>query len=99
LSEQRRWEAPYATRSIEFRAKVNRDRADIIIHHEGPGVDLGKLPSNIEALAAERSWLGGFLVIPAIMDEVRYATDGHTITLVKHSRATQENEELEFAEE
>jgi CheY-like chemotaxis protein len=99
LAEQRRWETPYATRSIEFRAKVNRERAEIIIHHEGPGVDLGLLPSNVEGLAADRSWLGGFLVIPAIMDEVRYAADGHTITLTKHSRASQDNEELEFSEE
>lgn len=99
LSEQRRWEEPYATRSIEFRASVNRERADITISHEGPGIDLSKLPDNIEGLAADRSWLGGFLVIPAIMDEVHYAADGHTIALVKHSRSSQDNEELEFSEE
>lgn len=99
LAEQRRWETPYATRSIEFRSSVNRERAIITIKYEGAGIDLRLLPDNVESLAADRSWLGGFLVVPAIMDEVQFDADGQTITLTKHSRASDELEVLELGEE
>lgn len=99
LADQRRWEAPYATRSIELRASINRERAIITIRHQGTGIDLGMLPENVEGLAADRSWLAGFLLIPAIMDEVTYEADGHGITLSKYSRASDEFDELEIGEE
>jgi anti-sigma regulatory factor (Ser/Thr protein kinase) len=82
---KRRVESPAVDRSIELHAVIDRDRAIFNIRHEGAGIDVSRLPADLESKAADRSWLSGFVVIPAIMDEVSYSPDERKIALLKRA--------------
>ncbi len=93
---QQRMESPATERSIELHAVINREQATFTISHEGAGIDVSRLPTDLESQAADRSWLSGFVMLPAIMDEVSYAPAEKKIVLVK--RAVQaRDDDLEFS--
>lgn len=83
LVEQRRMESPYGDRSVLFRAQINRDEAVFVIAHEGPGIRFDQLPRDINLHSSEQTWLGGFVMLPAVMDDLQYSPDGRTISLLK----------------
>ncbi len=83
LARERRTREPYESRSLLVSAHVTTEQAIFTIRHEGAGIDVTKLPRELESAAADQSWLGGFVVVPSIMDDVRYDDDGRLICLLK----------------
>jgi CheY-like chemotaxis protein len=89
---ERRMKSPATERSIEFHVVIDREQATFDIRHEGAGIDVSQLPNDLESKAADRSWLSGFLVIPAIMDDVSYSPDDGRIVLLKRAVQSSDDE-------
>lgn len=98
LAEERRLLSPYCDRSVLFRAQISRDEAVFVISHEGPGIAFDRLPQDINLHSAEQTWLGGFVMLPAVMDDIQYSRDGRTISLLKKA-SCETDVELEIGEE
>ena len=98
LVEERRSQSPYCDRSVQFRAHVTRDEAVFVISHEGAGIAFDQLPRDINLRSADQSWLGGFVMLPAVMDDIQYSADGKTISLLKKASCDADCE-LELSEE
>lgn len=73
----------YSGRTIEFRAQFSREQAVFTITHDGPGIDWSKLPRDLELRAADQAWLSGFLMLPAVMDDVTCDRDRRSLSLLK----------------
>jgi CheY-like chemotaxis protein len=83
LVGQRSDQAPYASRSMVVEVHVSGAEVVITVSHEGPGIDVAALPDDLEAAAVDKSWLAAFVIVPSIMDDVRYDDGGRTIGLLK----------------
>jgi CheY-like chemotaxis protein len=81
LAHERRLEAPYRDRRIRVTARISREQAVFVIHDEGPGFDVSKLPAG--TLDAELGSCRGVMLMRTIMDEVRYNAAGNEVTLIK----------------
>lgn len=97
LTAQRSDQPPYASRSIVFDAHISASELIITVTHEGPGIDVAALPSDLESRAVDRSWLASFVMVPSIMDDVRYDDGGRTIGLLKKAVCADDSE-FEVAE-
>ena len=97
LLDERRAQTPYSERSVQFRAEVSRDEAVFTITHDGPGIAFDQLPDDINLRSTGQSWLGGFVMLPAVMDDIQYSADGRTLSLLKKASAEPELE-LAFEE-
>jgi CheY-like chemotaxis protein len=95
LLEQRRIDPQFAGRSLVVDAHISPSEATFEITHEGPGIDVGGLPENIEAAAAEHGWLAGFVFLPSVMDDVHYEHNGKSIVLMKKAAQAVEGDDLE----
>ncbi len=98
LIVQRRDASPGCERSVLFKASINREQAAFVIEYEGPGIDITQLPANLEEMAAEHSWLSGFVLVPAVMDDVEYRGGTRQIALLKRS-AAEDLDELDVSED
>lgn len=92
---ERRYAALWAAdRGIEIRVVVEPEQASFDIRYDGAGIDLSRLPPDLESGIADHSWLSGFVLIPAIMDDVMFSKDERRIQLLKRAVRT-DNDELE----
>ena len=82
-------------RDIQLQTSINPTTATFQVSYDGPPINLEALPDDLKKVVAERSWLSGFVMIPAVMDDVFW--DGSTIKLVKHAVKPPEEDELELA--
>ncbi len=97
LVGSRSHQSPWADRSLTLTASITRNEAAFVMEYDGPGIDQRQLPENLEELAAERSWLSGFVLVPAVMDEMEFQSGQRRIALLK--RATHDEfEELEISD-
>lgn len=94
-AERRSNTSPAADRAIDVHAVIDPDQASFDIRYEGPGIDISQLPEDAEAQIGDHSWLSGFIMIPAIMDDVHFSADERRISLLK--RAIASDNELELA--
>ena len=94
LVRERSAEDPYVYRSIDLQARMSRTEAEFFIRHEGAEIDEDALPENLAAEAADRGWLGRFVLLPTILDEVSFEDEGRTLRLVK--RASGYHAEMEI---
>ncbi|MBX3443615.1 MAG: response regulator [Planctomyces sp.] len=85
LIAQRMGLAECQHRMLTVDAKISPDSATVTIRHEGTPINPAMLPANLEAAAADHGWLGGFVFLPSVMDEVHYADGGREIVLVKRA--------------
>jgi CheY-like chemotaxis protein len=85
LAQEREMLAPYDQRTVTFRLAVTSEELQISVNYDGPAIDFTKLPADLAERAAEASWLSGFLLIPAIIDEVDYRSATREIALFKKS--------------
>ncbi len=95
LAAERRGQAPYHSRALTVAIHVSSSETIFTIQHDGPGIDVSQLPSQLETAAVDRSWLRGFVLIPSVMDDVRYDDGGRTLCLL-HKAATNDEAELEW---
>jgi len=95
LANERRSELPMSQRCIDIRVVIDPDQAIFHVLHEGPGIDMTKAPENLELAAADRSWLAGFVMMPAVMDDVEWSADGKEISLLKRA-VVSEGDEMEM---
>jgi CheY-like chemotaxis protein len=82
-AEERANDPRYSSRSLVIDAQISPAMATFRITHEGPGIDVSKLPENLEEAAADHGWLGGFVFVPSVMSSVEYTDDGREIVLTK----------------
>ncbi len=94
LAQQRGNTPPYCTRSIRLECDIHRDQARFVITHEGPGIDWDRLPDDPGDQATEHSWLGGFLMLRAVMDECLRQPNG--ITLLKRAATTSDENDFDL---
>lgn len=87
LADERPTASPWRDRSLLLTASISRDEAVFTVRHEGVGIDTRRLPEDLAAQAAENSWLSGFVLVPAVMDDVTFDASQRRIALLKHSRA------------
>jgi CheY-like chemotaxis protein len=92
----RRGQAPYTSRSLSISTHLSPEQAIFAIRHEGPGIPFDRVPADLPGAAVDYSWLSGFVLIPTVMDDVRYEDGGRGIALLK--KATTEPE-LDLADE
>lgn len=83
FAEERGGKAPHRDRAIEFRAAISREQAVFTIRHEGARLDPKNLPEDLQSRATDSAWLGGFLVISAVMDDVSFDPARNEISLLK----------------
>ena len=76
---------PHVYRTIDLQADITREQAEFLIRHEGAGIDEDDLPENLAAEAADRGWLGRFVLLPTVMDDVSFEDEGRTLRLVKRA--------------
>lgn len=95
LATQRRSQAPYHERSLTVSIQISTQEIIVTIHHEGPGIDISQLPPQLETAAVDHSWLRGFVLIPSVMDDVRYDNAGRAICLL-HKAAANDEAEVEW---
>jgi hypothetical protein len=79
-------------------ARISPTEAVFAIKHEGPGIEVAKLPMNLEAAASDSGWLGGFVMLPSVMDDVHYEDHGRAIVLIKKATASTGGDELEVGD-
>ncbi len=82
-STARRHESPYSSRTISVSAHVSPEQAVFTIRHDGPGIPFSRLSKDLPNAAIDHSWLSGFVLMPTVMDDIRYAEDGMEIGLLK----------------
>ena len=83
LAVQRSDQSPYIQRTLLVEAQISSAEAVITVTHEGPGIDIVALPTDLESAAVDKSWLAAFVIVPSIMDDVRYDDGGRRICLLK----------------
>lgn len=98
LIEERSNEQPYDGRSLVVDARISPTEAVFAIKHEGSAIEVSKLPVNLEAAASDSGWLGGFVMLPSVMDDVHYEDSGRTIVLLKKAAGTNGGDELEVGD-
>lgn len=76
-------EAPFRDRQMTVKLNVSRDEVTVTATHEGPGIAVDALPDNLQEEAADRSWLGRFVLVSSVMDDVSYDDQGQTVRLLK----------------
>jgi CheY-like chemotaxis protein/anti-sigma regulatory factor (Ser/Thr protein kinase) len=87
LARRRREEEPFASRRVRVTARLTPGRATFVIHDQGPGFDVSKVPDPTDPLFLERPSGRGVLLMRTFMDEVRYNATGNRVTLVKRRAA------------
>ena len=65
------------------------------IRYDGPGIVVSQLPPQLETAAVDRSWLRGFVLIPSVMNDIRYDDHGRMLCLL-HKAAANDEAELEW---
>jgi anti-sigma regulatory factor (Ser/Thr protein kinase) len=64
-------------------ARLTPARAAFVVHDQGPGFDVARLPDPTDPMFLERPSGRGVLLMRTFMDEVRYNATGNRVTLVK----------------
>jgi CheY-like chemotaxis protein len=83
---------PYNERVVDVQVNVLTDRAEIIIHDEGPGFAWqSALAAARDVNALGKPTSRGLVLMQAFMDEVRYNQQGNELTLVKRIDGAMEN--------
>ena len=95
LAAERRGQAPYHSRDLTVSIHISSSETIFKITHDGPGIDVSQLPAQLETAAVDRSWLRGFVLIPSVMDDIRYDDHGRTLCLL-HKAAANDEAELEW---
>lgn len=95
LVRTRRGEPPFDERLLTLELRISRDEAIFSVRHEGPALDFSTLPENLHEEAAERSWLGRFVLVSSVIDDVSVDQDGRVLNLLK--RAVVDEAEMEVA--
>ena len=95
LAAERRGQAPYHSRDLAVSIHLSATETIFKISHDGPGIDVSQLPAQLETAAVDRSWLRGFVLIPSVMDDLRYDDHGRTLCLL-HKAAANDEAELEW---
>lgn len=95
LAAERRGQAPYHSRDLTVTIHVSSSETIFTIHHAGPGIDVSQLPAQLETAAVDHSWLRGFVLIPSVMDDLRYDDHGRTLCLLHKAAASEAELEWE----
>jgi anti-sigma regulatory factor (Ser/Thr protein kinase) len=87
LARLRQGQEPYASRRVRVTARLTPARAAFVVHDQGPGFDVARLPDPTDPMFLERPSGRGVLLMRTFMDEVRYNATGNRVTLVKRRAA------------
>ena len=79
--------SPYKDRRVEVLAKFSPEEAEFVIHDEGPGFDVSKLPDPTNPENMARAHGRGVLLMRTFMDEVSYNETGNQVTMSKRKTA------------
>jgi CheY-like chemotaxis protein len=92
LMTQRRSQAPYRQRQVQFQLHATPDEARFVIRDEGPGFDVMSAldPGDPEQLNRDSG--RGLVLMRTFMDEVFYNERGNEVTLVKRREAATPSE-------
>ncbi|QDU94462.1 ATP-binding response regulator [Lignipirellula cremea] len=83
LANQRRHEAPFASRRVYVNVHVTRDEANITVRDEGPGFDPSKIPDPTNLDRLDQISGRGLFLINAFMDSVSHNDSGNQIRMTK----------------
>ena len=87
LGKQRRQEEPYASRTVEVLAKIDRSRITVAVRDEGAGFDPNGLPDPTDPANLQKVHGRGLMLIRTFMDEVSFNEKANEITMVKRASA------------
>lgn len=79
--------SPYKDRRVEVLAKFSPEEAEFVIHDEGPGFDVSKLPDPTDPENMARAHGRGVLLMRTFMDDVTYNETGNQVTMSKRKSA------------
>jgi hypothetical protein len=98
LEDERRVQPPYCHRSLLLEATLSPAAAEFTIAHEGQPIDISRLPTDASSIAADRIWLGSFLMIRSIMTEVEFEPCGQRLRLLRLPQTTDGDLEISIAD-
>lgn len=84
LLVERAAQMPYRDRRAWLETRLNRNKAEFLVGHEGPGFTDEQLFGDRDGDRLD-SDADGWLLIKSFMDEVTLSADGKQLTMVKHS--------------
>jgi CheY-like chemotaxis protein len=87
LVEQRRSQAPFASRQINVEARMTREEARFSVRDAGPGFDTRIVPKAGDPAALHATEGRGLLLMKSFMDEVTFNDTGNEVTLAKRAPA------------
>jgi CheY-like chemotaxis protein len=84
LVAERRSQRPYSDRAVHVDIQISREELRFVIRDEGPGFDVGVVPSPASNPNILESLVGrGLVLMCTFMDEVSFNDTGNEVTLVK----------------
>jgi CheY-like chemotaxis protein len=86
LAAERRTQDPYRERQVHLEATISRHEARFVVRDEGAGFDPTVLPDPRDPRNLLKPSGRGVLLMRTFMDEVRYASHGTEVTLIKRPR-------------
>lgn len=76
---------PWQDRSLTVGVTLSRDEFIVDISHEGSGIDHSALPANLQQEATDHAWLGRFVLLESVMDEVAFEEQGRVLRLLRRA--------------
>lgn len=86
LAAERRTQSPYRERRVHLEATISRREARFVVRDEGAGFDPTALPDPRDPRNLLKPSGRGVLLMRTFMDEVRYASRGTEVTMIKRPR-------------
>jgi CheY-like chemotaxis protein len=83
---------PWQDRRLTVRVRLSRDEFVVELSHEGSGIDVSALPGSLQEEAADHAWLGRFVLLWSVMDDVAFEDDGRSLRLLRRAVLDDEDE-------
>jgi CheY-like chemotaxis protein len=80
LARGRQQEAPYRDRTLAVTINISRDHAEFVVRDEGPGFDVGRLPSPHDPAALQESGRG-LILMGSFMEELAFNEAGNEVRM------------------
>ncbi|HEX3146458.1 MAG TPA: ATP-binding protein [Gemmataceae bacterium] len=81
--EERRRRAPFAQRRVRLTARISRHEGTFVVHDEGRGFDVKKIPDPTDPENLFRVGGRGILLMRSFMTAVQFSDRGNRVTLTK----------------
>jgi CheY-like chemotaxis protein len=76
---------PWQNRRLTVRVSLSRNEFVVDISHEGSGIEISALPANLQEEAVDHAWLGRFVLLSSVMDDVAFEEQGRSLRLLRRA--------------